>query len=77
MRASYIENSLQKKRGLFKKTGLREGSASMIIFKNPEHISEMVGHIFWFWSIEVIRRDLRNRITKEPDAEIPLNAPFR
>ena len=35
MRASYIENSLQKKRGLFKKTGFREGSASMTIPKNP------------------------------------------
>ena len=22
-----------------------------------EHISELVGHIFWFWTIEVIRRD--------------------
>ena len=37
-----------------------------------EHISEFVGHIFWFWTIEIIRRDLRNRITREPDAEIPL-----
>ena len=34
-----------------------------------EHISELVGHIFWFWTIEVIRRDLRNRITGEPDPE--------
>ncbi|HDV7283507.1 MULTISPECIES: YagU family protein [Mannheimia] len=42
-----------------------------------EHISELVGHIFWFWTIEVIRRDLRNRITGEPDAEVPLDQPFR
>ncbi|TCP97341.1 putative membrane protein [Cricetibacter osteomyelitidis] len=42
-----------------------------------EHISELVGHIFWFWTIEVIRRDLRNRITHEPDAEIPFDAKFR
>lgn len=42
-----------------------------------EHISELVGHIFWFWSIEMIRRDLRNRITKQPDAEIPLDQPYR
>ena len=42
-----------------------------------EHVSEMVGHIFWFWTIEVIRRDLRNRITGEPDAEVPLNQPHR
>jgi putative membrane protein len=25
----------------------------------------------------MIRRDLRNRITHEPDAEVPLNSPFR
>lgn len=37
-----------------------------------EHISELVGHIFWFWTIEVIRRDLRNRITHQPDPEVPL-----
>jgi len=42
-----------------------------------EHISELVGHVFWFWSIEVIRRDVRNRITKQPDAEVPLNQPYR
>ncbi|HHF6577942.1 TPA: DUF1440 domain-containing protein [Haemophilus influenzae] len=34
-----------------------------------EHISELVGHIFWFWIIEVIRRDLRNRITRQPDVD--------
>ena len=47
--------------------------------KDPadEYISELVGHIFWFWAIEMIRRDLRNRITHEPDAEVPLNSPFR
>ncbi len=32
-----------------------------------EHVSELVGHIFWFWTIEVIRRDLRSRITGETD----------
>lgn len=42
-----------------------------------EHISELVGHLFWFWTIEVIRRDLRNRITKQPDAEVPLDQPYR
>lgn len=42
-----------------------------------ENISEIFGHLIWFWSIEIIRRDLRNRITKEPDAEVPLNSPFR
>ena len=40
-----------------------------------EHVSEFVGHIFWFWTIELVRRDLRNRITHEPDAEVPLNQP--
>ena len=42
-----------------------------------EYVSELVGHIFWFWAIEMIRRDLRNRITHEPDAEVPMNSPFR
>lgn len=32
-----------------------------------EYFSEFLGHIFWFWSIELIRRDLRNRITGMPD----------
>lgn len=35
-----------------------------------EHLSEFFGHIVWMWSIEVVRRDLRNRITHEPDAEV-------
>ena len=35
MCASYIENSLQKKSDLFKKTGLREGNAARTIPKNP------------------------------------------
>lgn len=38
-----------------------------------EHVSEFVGHIFWFWTIELVRRDLRNRITHEPDAEVALS----
>lgn len=42
-----------------------------------EHVSEIFGHLVWFWSIEVIRRDLRNRITKEPDPEVPMDSPFR
>ncbi|XCB29673.1 DUF1440 domain-containing protein [Arcanobacterium hippocoleae] len=37
-----------------------------------EHFSELFGHIIWMWSIEIIRRDLRNRITKEPDPEVSL-----
>ncbi|RAZ44986.1 YagU family protein [Campylobacter hyointestinalis] len=32
-----------------------------------EHVSEFVGHVVWLWSIEIIRHDLRARITKEPD----------
>lgn len=32
-----------------------------------EHVSEFVGHALWFWSIELMRRDLRNRVTHEPD----------
>ncbi|CAM3839243.1 DUF1440 domain-containing protein [Rahnella bruchi] len=42
-----------------------------------EYISELLGHIFWFWTIEMIRRDLRNRITRQPDPEVPLDSPFR
>ena len=38
-----------------------------------EHFSEFFGHIIWLWSIEVVRRDIRNRITHEPDAEVPLS----
>lgn len=34
-----------------------------------EHVSEFFGHIVWMWSIEIVRRDLRNRITGQPDAE--------
>ena len=37
-----------------------------------EHFSEFFGHIIWLWVIEIFRRDLRNRITHEPDAEFPL-----
>ncbi len=37
-----------------------------------EHFSEFWGHIVWLWAIEIVRRDLRNRITHEPDAEVPL-----
>lgn len=32
-----------------------------------EYVSELVGHMVWFWSIEIIRHDLRARITKEKD----------
>lgn len=39
-----------------------------------EHCSEFLGHIVWMWSIEVVRRDTRNRITGEPDAEFQTNA---
>ena len=39
-----------------------------------EHFSEFFGHIIWLWAIEVFRRDMRNRITHEPDAEFPLEA---
>lgn len=36
-----------------------------------EHFSECFGHVFWMWVIELTRRDLRNRITHEPDPEEP------
>ncbi|MBP2630660.1 MAG: putative rane protein domain [Firmicutes bacterium] len=34
-----------------------------------EHLSELFGHFWWLWIIEVARRDLRNRMTGEPDPE--------
>ncbi|MFT3969244.1 MAG: YagU family protein [Micropruina sp.] len=39
-----------------------------------EHFSEALGHVVWMWSIEIVRRDLRNRIAHEPDAEVPPTA---
>ncbi|WP_281241236.1 DUF1440 domain-containing protein [Vibrio xiamenensis] len=39
-----------------------------------EHVSEIFGHLVWLWSIEVIRRDLRNRISGESDPEVSLDA---
>lgn len=50
---------------------------SLSMLPTDEYISELFGHIVWFWAIEIIRRDLRNRITHEPDAEVPLDNPFR
>jgi uncharacterized membrane protein YagU involved in acid resistance len=35
------------------------------------------GHAAWMWVIELTRRDLRNRITHEPDPEVALGAPHR
>lgn len=37
-----------------------------------EHLSEIPGHAIWMWVIEIIRRDLRNRITGQPDPEVAL-----
>ena len=42
-----------------------------------QHLSEAPGHAVWMWVIELTRRDLRNRITHEPDPEVPLTAAFR
>ena len=39
-----------------------------------EHFSEALGHVIWLWSIELVRRDLRNRITHQPDPWMPLDA---
>ena len=39
-----------------------------------EHVSEFFGHIIWMWSIEIVRRDLRNRFTHEPDPWVALDA---
>ena len=42
-----------------------------------EHFSEALGNVVWLWSIEIVRRDLRNRITRQPDPEVPLEQPYR
>lgn len=42
-----------------------------------QHLSEAPGHAVWMWVIELTRRDLRNRISHEPDAEVALTAAFR
>ena len=34
-----------------------------------EHLSEALGHALWMWVIELVRRDLRSRITRAPDPE--------
>lgn len=49
------------------------------LFELPwyENFSEIFGHLVWFWLIEITRRDLRNRITHEPDAEASLNSVFK
>ncbi|MCO6523743.1 MAG: DUF1440 domain-containing protein [Candidatus Schmidhempelia sp.] len=35
-----------------------------------EIFSEIVGTLLWMWTIEIVRRDLRSRITKRPDPEL-------
>ncbi|MDO4887821.1 MAG: YagU family protein [Actinomycetaceae bacterium] len=39
-----------------------------------EHFSEALGHMLWLWSIEIVRRDLRSRITRDPDPEVEIAA---
>ncbi|MDF7676881.1 DUF1440 domain-containing protein [Neisseriaceae bacterium ESL0693] len=34
-----------------------------------EIISELLGTLLWMWTIEIFRRDLRNRMTRKPDPE--------
>lgn len=34
-----------------------------------ELFSELVGTLLWMWTIEIFRRDLRNRLTEKPDPE--------
>jgi putative membrane protein len=42
-----------------------------------EWFSEFVGHAAWMWVIELMRHDLRNRTTHEPDAEVALTSATR
>ncbi|OOX78354.1 YagU family protein [Snodgrassella alvi] len=34
-----------------------------------ELLSELIGTLLWMWTIEIFRRDLRNRLTEKPDPE--------
>lgn len=34
-----------------------------------EIYSELIGTCLWMWTIEIVRRDLRNRMTQKPDPE--------
>lgn len=34
-----------------------------------EQLSEIFGHMIWMWTAEIVRRDLRNRITHQLDPE--------
>lgn len=34
-----------------------------------EQLSEILGHMVWMWSAEIVRRDLRNRISNRRDPE--------
>ena len=38
---------------------------------SDEIFSELFGHIVWMWTIEIFRRDIRNRLTKMPDPIVP------
>jgi putative membrane protein len=44
---------------------------SPVVWHLPSHeiFSEIVGTLLWMWTIEIVRRDLRNRMTKQPDPE--------
>lgn len=46
-----------------------ELSPSLLHIPGDEIISELIGTFLWIWTIEIFRRDLRNRITKQPDPE--------
>lgn len=37
-----------------------------------EHFSELFGHMFWLWVMELCRRDLRNRITHEIEPPVSI-----
>ena len=40
-----------------------------------EHVSGLFGQSSWRWVIEVFSRDLRNRLTGGPAAEVPVAEP--
>lgn len=34
-----------------------------------EHVSELFGHVFWMWVMELVRHDLKYRIIKSPNRD--------
>jgi len=56
----------------YKSITLWQGAAFGLLVWVGAHL--VLGHVIWLWSIELVRRDVRNRITHQPDPWVPLDA---